>query len=74
MQRIGKSGEPCYICNLVSFTWPLLLGPVFFWTTLPCSGGDHLERGGMSLHDVAEINCKKGATTKYHGTNFKHMG
>ena len=29
----------------MSFTPPFLLGPVFFNTALPCSGGYHLERG-----------------------------
>ena len=43
-----------------SFTRPYLLGPVFFWTALPCSGGYHMERGGMPLHDAVGINCKKG--------------
>ena len=46
------------------FTQPFLLGPVFFRTTLPCSGGYHLEMGGMTLHDVVWINCEKGATRK----------
>ena len=63
-RKIGKSGEPWYLCNLMSFTRPFLLGPVFFWTVLPCSGGYHLERGGMPLHDAVGINCKKGATTE----------
>ena len=48
----------------MSFTWQFLLGPVFFRTTLPRSGGYHLERGGMPLHDVDVINCKNGATTE----------
>ena len=46
----------------MSFMWPFLLGPVFFRTALPCSGGYHLERGGMPLHDAVGINCKKGST------------
>ena len=50
----------------MSFTRPFLLGLVFFRTALPCSGGYHLERGGMPLHDAGGITCKKGATTKYH--------
>ena len=29
----------------LSFTWSFLLGPVFFRTALPCSGGYHLEGG-----------------------------
>ena len=41
-----------------------LLIPVFFLITLPRSGGYHLERGGMPLHDAAGVNCKKGATTE----------
>ena len=62
------------MCNLMSFTRPLLLGPVFFRTSLPCSGGYHLERGGMPFHDAVGINCKKGATTEYQGADVKYMG
>ena len=42
----------------------ILFGPVFFRTALSCSGGYHLERDGMPLHGVVEINYKKGAITK----------
>ena len=56
----------------MSFTRIFLLGPVFFRTALPCSGGYHLERGGMPLHDAVEINCKKGAT-EYQGADVKYM-
>ena len=52
----------------MSFTRPSLLGPVFFRTALPCSGGYHMERGGMPLHDAVGINCKKGATTENQGS------
>ena len=48
----------------MSFTLPFLLGPVFFRTALPCSGGYHLERVGIPLHDVVGMNCKTGATTE----------
>ena len=51
-----------------------LLGPVFFWTPLPGSGGYHMERGGMLLHDVVGINCKKGATTENQGSGVRYMG
>ena len=57
-RKIRKSGEPWYICNQMNFARPFLFGPVFFWTALLCFGGHHLERGGMQLHDVVEINCK----------------
>ena len=50
------------------------LGPVFFRTALPCSGGYHMERGGMPLHDAVGINCEKGATTEYQGSGVKYMG
>ena len=70
----GKSGEPRYICNLLNFTLPFLLGPAFFRTPLTCSGGYHMERGGMPLHDVVEINCKKDATTENQGSAVKYMG
>ena len=33
-----------------------------------------MERGGMSLHDVVGINCKKGATTENQGSAVKYMG
>ena len=58
----------------MSFTRPSLLGPVFFRTALPCSGGYHMERGGMPLHDEIGINCKKGATTENQGSGVKYMG
>ena len=58
----------------MSFTWPILLGPVFFRTALSCSGGYHLESVGMPLHDAVGINCKKGATTETQGTDVKYMG
>ena len=48
-RKIRKSGEPWYIRNLMSFTRPFLLGPLFFRTSLPCSGVYRLERGGMNL-------------------------
>ena len=52
VEAARKSGEPWYICNWISFTWPFLLGPVFFRTDLPCSGGCHMERGRVPLHDA----------------------
>ena len=58
----------------MSFTRPFLLSPVFFRTALPCSGGYHMERGGMPLHDAVGINCKKGATTENKGSGVKYMG
>ena len=58
----------------MSFTQPFLLGPVFFRTSLPCSGGYHLERGGMLLPDAVLINCENGATTGYQDADVKYMG
>ena len=59
----------------MSFTRPFLLGHVFFRTALPCSGGYHMERGGMPLHDVVVgINCKKGVTTENQGSAVKYLG
>ena len=48
--------------------------PVFFRTAHPCSGGYHMERGGMPLHDAVGINCKKGATTENQGSAVNYMG
>ena len=73
LSRIGKSVEPWYICNSMSFTRLFLLGTVFFRTALPCSGGYHMERGGMPLHDAVGINCKKGATTEDQGSGVKYI-
>ena len=41
---------------------------------LPCSGGSHMERGGMPLHDAVGINCKKGATTEHQDSAVEYMG
>ena len=48
-ERVESSGT-----NVTDFTWLFLLDTVFFQTALPCSGGYHLERGGMLLHDELE--------------------
>ena len=58
----------------MSFTRPLLLGPVFFRAALPCSGGYHMERRLMPLHDAVGINFKKGATTENQGSGVKVYG
>ena len=58
----------------MSFTLSFLLSPVLFQTTLPCSGGYNLEIGGMALHDVVGINCKKGTTTQNQWADVKYMG
>ena len=45
---------------------------IFAW---PCVGPSshalvdyHLERGGMPLHDVVGVNCKRDAATENQGT------
>ena len=58
----------------MNFTRPFLLGTVFFRTAFPCSGGYHLEKGGMPLHDAVGINCKKVATTENQCSGVKYMG
>ena len=60
--------------KLDEFHADILLGPVFCRTALPCSGGYHLEKGGMPLHDAVGINCEKSATTENLGAGVKHMG
>ena len=57
----------------MSFTWLFLLGTVFFRTDLPCSGGYHMERGGMPLHNAVGLNCKRNATTENQGSGIKYM-
>ena len=68
-ERVKSPGT--YVTECV--TPPFLLDTVFFPTALPCSGGCHLERGGMTLHDAVGINCKKGATTENQGSGVKYM-
>ena len=58
----------------MSFTQPFLLGSVFFRTALPCSGGHHLERSGMPLHDEIGVNVKKRATTENQGAGYQIYG
>ena len=58
----------------MSLTRPSLHDTVFFRTALPCSGGYHMERGGMRLHDAVGINCKNGAITENQGSAVKYMG
>ena len=57
----------------MSFKGQYLLGPVFR-TALSCSGGYHLERGGMPFHDGVGVNCEKGATTYTQSAGVKYMG
>ena len=52
-----------YVTERVS-RCPSLLEPVLFRTGLSCSGGYHLERGGMPIHNAVGIICKKGSITE----------
>ena len=58
----------------MSSTRPSLLDTVFFRTALPCSGGYHMERGGMPLHDAVGINSKNVANTENQGSGVKYKG
>ena len=55
-----------YVTGSVSNN-PFFLSPVFFRSALPYSGGYHLERGGMALHDAVGVNCEESATTETRG-------
>ena len=57
--------------KLNEFHAAILLCSVFFRTALPCSGGYHLERGGMPLHDAVGINHRNGETTENQGAGVK---
>ena len=65
--------SPGTYVTAMSFTRPFLLDPVFFRTAPPCSGGYHMDRGGMQFHHTVGINCKKGATTKNQGSGVKYI-
>ena len=58
-RKIGKSGAPWCMCNRMSLRKLFMLGTEFFQTALPCSGGYHLETGGIPLHDAVGENCEK---------------
>ena len=45
----------------------LSVSPIMLWRLSPAEGG-------MPLHEVVGINCKKGATTEYQGADVKYMG
>ena len=47
-ERMESPGT--YVLN--EFHAAILLGPVYFRTALPCSGGYHMERGRIPLHDA----------------------
>ena len=51
-RKIGRSGEPWYLCNRMSFTSAFSLRSMFFRTALPCSDHFHLERDGMRLRST----------------------
>ena len=60
----------------MSFTRPVLLGPVFFRNALSCSRDYHLG-GGVgwdAVTDAVGINCKKGTTSENKGADVKYMG
>ena len=48
----------------MSFKRLFLLGTMFFRTALQGSGGYHLERGGMPLHDAVGITVKRAQLLK----------
>ena len=48
----------------MSFTRPFLFGPMFFRTALPCSGGYHMERVRMPLHDAVGVTVKSAQLLK----------
>ena len=70
----GKRGEPWCMCGWVSLTRPSLLGTVFFRTALLCSGGCHMESGGILLHDAVGMNCRESAATENRDSAVKYMG
>ena len=45
---------------------------MFFRTSLPCSGGYHLKRGGMPLRDAVDVNCKNETTTENQGAGVEY--
>ena len=55
----GVTVEAAQQCTKDSKHWRALVhmyAPVFYQTTLLCSDGYHLERGGMLLHDADGVN------------------
>ena len=72
-RKTWRENPPWWICNWMSSMRLILPAPVCCRTALPCSGGYHLEKGGMLLYGTVGINCKKGATTKNQGIGAKYI-
>ena len=66
-RKVRKSGEPWCTCDLMSLTRPFLLGAVFFLTALSCSGGYHLERGGLQYMMRLGQTLKRALLSKIKG-------
>ena len=62
------------MCDWVSLARPSLLDTVFFRTALPCSGGCHVEGGGMPLHGAVGMDCDGGAITEHRDSAVKCVG
>ena len=63
---VTESVSPVYFClALCSFGPPSRALVVITWRGVGC---------GMPLHDAVGINCEKGATTEYQGSDVKYMG
>ena len=58
-RKIEKSGESWYIGYWIRFMRQFMLGPVFFRTAFPCSGGCHLEKGGMPFLIRLRLTVKR---------------
>ena len=69
-----KEWRPLAHMLLNEFHEAIFAWPVSFRTALPCSGGSHLERGVMPLHDAVGINCEKGITTENQGAGATYKG
>ena len=68
--RDREAWGPWCVCDWASLARPSLLSTVFFRTALPCSGGYHMERGGMPLRDAVGMDCEGGAQLLKVGTRL----
>ena len=59
---------------LIEFYAAIFSCTMFFRSSLPCSGGYHLEGVRMPYYDAVGINFKKGSTTEKKCAGVKHLG
>ena len=71
----GKEWRALVHKKIIKFNLAIfLLGPLFFWTALPCSGGLSPGEGWDVIMIYGWVNCKMGAATENQVAGAWDMG